>query len=89
MKHIRQDKDTKKSGAGAKKIKKYIYHDQLQFLKKLAKPHDTESSINITEGNNPVTPTEDIIDDLGIQFQRSRRNQRLLEKGGETKTSSN
>lgn len=66
MKHIRQDKDTKKSGAGAKKIKKYIYHDQLQFLKKLAKPHDTESSINITEGNNPVTPTEDIIDDLGI-----------------------
>lgn len=54
MKHIRQDKDSKKSGAGASKIKKYIYHDQLQFLKKNA-----QSSINLPRGNNPVSPTED------------------------------
>ncbi|XP_046673246.1 uncharacterized protein LOC124362627 [Homalodisca vitripennis] len=68
MKHIRQDKDSKRSGAGASKIKKYIYHDQLQFLKKIAHQHDTESSINVPEGNNSVSPTEDIIDNTGTRI---------------------
>ncbi|XP_074041481.1 uncharacterized protein [Leptinotarsa decemlineata] len=68
MKHIRQDKDSKKSGAGASKIKKYVYHDQLQFLKKIAHQHDTESSINVPEGNNTASPTEDIIDNPGTRI---------------------
>lgn len=42
MKHVRKDKDSKKSGAGASTIKKYVYHDQLQFLKKIAHQHDTD-----------------------------------------------
>lgn len=65
MKHIRQDKDSKKSGAGSSKIKKYVYHEQLQFLKKVSNQHDTESSINVPEGNNPLSPTDEIIDDPG------------------------
>lgn len=41
-----------------------MYHDQLKFLKKVAHQHDTESSINVPEGNNP-SPTEEVIDDSG------------------------
>lgn len=32
-KYFKKDKECKRSGSGAKKIKKYLYFDQLQFLK--------------------------------------------------------
>lgn len=80
MKHIRQDKESKKSGAGASKIKKYIYHDQLQFLKKIAHHHDTESSINVPKGNNPVSRTEEIIDDPGTCIPAQQNKPKVTRK---------
>lgn len=62
MKQIRKEKDSKKSGAGANKIKKYIFNDQLQFLKKVVHQNATSSSINVPEGDNIVSPTEEIDD---------------------------
>lgn len=79
MKHVRKDKDSKKSGAGASKIKKYVYHDQLQFLKKIAHQRDTESSINVPEGNNP-SPTEGVIDDSGTPTPAQTKNARETRK---------
>ncbi|KAG8297183.1 hypothetical protein J6590_040326 [Homalodisca vitripennis] len=57
MKHIRQDKDSKRSGAGAK------------------------SSINVPEGNNPVSPTGDIIDNTGIRIPAQPNKPKITRKG--------
>ncbi|KAJ8953869.1 hypothetical protein NQ314_007196 [Rhamnusium bicolor] len=59
-------KATKNSGSAAKKIKKYVYSDQLQFLKKLYEARQTEDSFQsegaagLEEGTETQGSTENI-----------------------------
>ncbi|KAJ8943581.1 hypothetical protein NQ314_009706 [Rhamnusium bicolor] len=59
-------KATKNSGSAAKKIKKYVYSDQLQFLKKLYEARPTEDSFQsegaaeLEEGTETQSSTENI-----------------------------
>lgn len=56
-------KDDKKSGSGAKKNKKYVFNDQMQFLNKLYHVRDTTDSLDENRGDNSEVLVEDDIDD--------------------------
>lgn len=48
-------------------------------MKKIAHQHDTESSINVPEGNNP-SPTEGVIVDSGTPTPAQTKNARETRK---------
>ncbi|XP_072943685.1 uncharacterized protein [Epargyreus clarus] len=59
-KSCKKQKDVTKSGAGASKVKKYVFNDQLQFLNKVFKERPTTDSLTqetedpqTMEGNTP------------------------------------
>ncbi|XP_068082562.1 uncharacterized protein [Anabrus simplex] len=57
IKSCKKSKEHQRSGSGAFKIKKYVYNDQLQFLKKLTEGRHTEDSLadNTQMGVNDFT----------------------------------
>lgn len=65
-KYYKKDKESKKSGIGAKKIKKYVYFDQLQFLHKL---HVERPTFNSLEPR--INPGNEKEDDIEPQLQAS------------------
>lgn len=48
MRSFKKTKQQKRSGTAAKKGRKYIFFDQLLFLKKIYEPNKTSSSIDST-----------------------------------------
>lgn len=66
MKWKKKDKDSKKSGAGASKLRKYIYHEALQFLEKVRVHAETTSNI---PGEIPIQgegQQDDTVDESGV-----------------------
>ncbi|CAH1378464.1 unnamed protein product, partial [Tenebrio molitor] len=63
MKSCKKQKAVKRSGAEAIKIKKYVYNDQLQFLKRVVAPRDgtdeahPETTKTSTEGSKAGAST--------------------------------
>lgn len=64
MKYKNKEKKEKKSGVGATKLRKYIYHDALQFLDKVrfhaetasSSTHEEEHPQNEEETDEPAAP---------------------------------
>lgn len=52
LKWMKKYKEISRSGAAASRMKKYVYHDQLLFLKKVAVPNETEDSLNDSTNMN-------------------------------------
>lgn len=46
----KKDKESKKSGSQASKKRKYIFNDELQFLRKIYQDRNTEESYNNEDG---------------------------------------
>jgi len=67
-KYCKKDKDCKRSGSGAIKMKKYVYFDQLQFLRKLYVERPTSNSLEPEPRNDPENEEED---DIEPQLQAS------------------
>ncbi|XP_022179000.1 uncharacterized protein LOC111039711 [Myzus persicae] len=59
-KYFKKDKESKRSGSGAKKIKKYVYFDQLQFLRKIYVERPTSNSLEPDARNDPENEKDDI-----------------------------
>ncbi|XP_046674635.1 uncharacterized protein LOC124363429 [Homalodisca vitripennis] len=60
-------KDSKESGAGASKLRKYIYHEALQFLEKVRVHAETTSNIQ-GEGQQ-----DDTVDESGVDSQNTQQ----------------
>lgn len=59
----KNDKESKKSGSKASKKRKYIFNDELLFLRKIYKERNTEESYNNEDGENNEE------DDISLQEQ--------------------
>lgn len=58
LKWLKKYNDMLRSGAPANnRLKKYVYHDQLLFLKKVAVPNETEDSLDDSATASEVDPT--------------------------------
>ncbi|KAG8318758.1 hypothetical protein J6590_106270 [Homalodisca vitripennis] len=64
---MKKEKDSKKSGAGASKLRKYIYHEALQFLEKVRVHAETTSNIQ-GEGQQ-----DDTVDESGVDSQNTQQ----------------
>ncbi|XP_063223111.1 uncharacterized protein LOC134531343 [Bacillus rossius redtenbacheri] len=62
MKTNRKLKEGQKSGSGANKIRKYIYHDELMFLKKICEHRPSDSSFEAEERNISQKNTDNLPD---------------------------
>ena len=62
MKMNRKHKEGQKSGSGANKTRKYIYHDQLVFLKKICEHRASDSSLDAEVHDVSLTSTENQLD---------------------------
>ncbi|XP_050314909.1 uncharacterized protein LOC126749250 [Anthonomus grandis grandis] len=67
MKWKKKEKDSKKSGVGASKLRKYIYHEALQFLEKVRVHAETTSNIQ-GEGQQ-----DDTVDESGVDSQNTQQ----------------
>jgi hypothetical protein len=61
-----------KSGSGARTIRKYVYHEQLQFSKKVAEHRETVSCLPSEE--NSVETDDDVTQIQGLSSQRGNNN---------------
>ncbi|KAG8271402.1 hypothetical protein J6590_063458 [Homalodisca vitripennis] len=68
MKWKKKEKDSKKSGAGASKLRKYIYHEALQSLEKVRVHAETTPNIQ-GEGQQ-----DDTVDESGVDSQNTQQN---------------
>ncbi|KAF0721034.1 Uncharacterized protein FWK35_00026634 [Aphis craccivora] len=59
---LKKQTECNKSGSGVKKIQRYIFEQQLSFLKKCREQRPTRSSIQIHEQTNEDTPRSDFDD---------------------------
>lgn len=72
-----------RSGAAANHSKKYVYYDQLLFLKKIAHPNETEDSLDntineeeISASNGTPTTTKRKTNEPEIQTGPKKRSNR-------------
>lgn len=73
MKWKKKEKDSKKSGAGASKLRKYIYHEALKFLEKVRVHAETTSNI---QGEIPAQgegQQDDTVDESGVDSQNTEK----------------
>ncbi|KAG8260898.1 hypothetical protein J6590_086400 [Homalodisca vitripennis] len=73
MKWKKKEKDSKKSGAGASKLRKYIYHEALQFLEKVRVHAETTSNIQreiLIQGEGQQ---DDTVDEAGVDSQNTQQ----------------
>ncbi|KRT82969.1 Myb/SANT-like transcription factor, partial [Oryctes borbonicus] len=86
LRWLKKYNDTIRSGAAANmRLRKYVYHDQLLFLKRVAAPNDTEDSLDdtVTVNEKKETSDNDTSDgrrhktnDLEIQSRPKRKDKR-------------
>lgn len=86
QKSFKKLEEAARSGAGAVTTKKYIYNEQLQFLKKVFTERETEDSLNETEHRETGTTTSDTtlidseINQDNVAEAKPRRNATTFQK---------
>lgn len=73
MKWKKKEKNSKKSGARASKLRKYIYHKALPFLEKVREHAETTSNI---QGEIPIqgeSRQDDTVDESGVESQNTQQ----------------
>lgn len=89
-KYYKKDKESKRSGSGAKKLKKYVYFDQLKFLHKLYVERPTSNSLEprndiADEDEDRIEQEQQASDDVSVVSKSSIEKPRNSQKNMKNK----